>query len=107
MDIKDMAKLPIIDCHAHFGGADLDAIDDMLARLAAGGIEQINIPISSFPRRVNTNPEGLYAKARHPEKIYVFGGLDYSAIAHDVDHRWTLSLAAQVDLLAALGCDGI
>lgn len=107
MDISELAKLPIVDCHAHFGGPDLDAIDAMLERAAAGGIGQINIPVSSFPRRVNGNPEALYAKARHPHQVYLFAALDYSAIAAEVDHRWTLSLAQQVDRLAAMGCDGI
>ncbi len=107
MDISGLAKLPIIDCHTHFGGEDLNAIDGMLEQEAASGVSQIAILISSFPGRVNANPEGLYAKARHQEKVYLFAGLDYSAIAKDVDHRWTYSLAQQVDRLAAMGCDGI
>ncbi|UCC68805.1 MAG: amidohydrolase family protein [Armatimonadota bacterium] len=107
MDISEMAGLSIIDCHTHFGGEDLDAIDAMLEQEAASGIEQMTVLISSFPGRVNANPEGLYAKARHPERIYLFAGLDYSAIAKDVDHRWTYSLAQQIDRLAAMGCDGI
>lgn len=107
MEIGQLAQMPIIDCHTHFGGEDLKAIDDMIERQAAGGLDQMSILISSFPGRVNANPEGLYAKARHPKKIYLFAGLDYSAVAKDVDHRWTFSLAQQVDRLAALGCDGI
>ena len=107
MDISGLAKLPILDCHTHFEGEDLNAIDGMLEQEAASGIDQISILISSFPGRVNANPEGLYAKARHQEKVYLFAGLDYSAIAKDVDHRWTSSLAQQVDQLAAMGCDGI
>jgi len=107
MDIGELAGLPIIDCHTHFGGEDLDAIDGMLDREREGGMEQVNVLITSFPGRVNANPEGLYCKARHPDKVYLFAGLDYSAIAKDVDHRWTRSLARQVDHLAAMGCDGI
>ncbi len=107
MNVGEMSKLPIVDCHTHFGGEDLNAIDAMLDQEAAAGIGQMAVMISSFPGRVNANPEGLYAKARHPEKIYLFAGLDYSAIAKDVDHRWTYSLARQIDRLAAMGCDGI
>jgi predicted TIM-barrel fold metal-dependent hydrolase len=107
MDISQLAKLPIIDCHTHFGGRDLDAIDAMLEKEAAGGVDQVSILITSFPGRVNANPEGIYAKARHPDKIYLFAGLDYSAVAKDVDHRWTYSLAQQVDRLLAMGCDGV
>lgn len=107
MDIAEMAKLPITDCHTHFGGDDLNAIDAMLEQEARSGIDELAILISSFPGRVNGNPAGLYAKARHPEKIYLFAGLDYSAIARNVDHRWTYSLARQIDRVAAMGCDGI
>lgn len=107
MDIGELAAVPIIDCHAHFGGEDLDGIDGMLDREREGGVEQVNILITSFPGRVNANPEGLYCKVRHPDKVYLFPGLDYSAIARDVDHRWTRSLAQQVDHLEAMGCDGI
>ena len=107
MEIGRLAQLDIVDCHTHFGGEDLDAIDVMLGREQAGGIGQIAILISSFPGRVNANPEGIYAKRRHPDRVYLFAGLDYSAIARDVDHRLTYSLAEQVDRLLAMGCDGI
>jgi predicted TIM-barrel fold metal-dependent hydrolase len=107
MDIGDLGQFHIVDCHTHFGGENLDAIDAMLEAEQQAGIDQINVLISSFPGRVNANPEGLYVKARHPKTIYLFAGLDYSAIAKDVDHRYTYSLAEQVDRLPAIGCDGI
>ncbi len=107
MDIEELADLHIIDCHSHFGGEDLDAIDAMIESQRAGGISQTCVLISSFPGRINANPEGLYAKAKHPSTVYLFPGLDYSAIARDVDHRLTHSLAEQVDRLTAIGCDGI
>jgi len=107
MDLPELTAMPITDCHTHFGGKDLEAIDGMLESLAAGGVGRINILVSSFPGRVNGNPEALYAKAKHPERVYLFPGLDYSAVARDIDHRLTYSLAEQVDRLAAMGCDGI
>lgn len=107
MEVDELGRFPIIDCHTHFGGKDLNAIDDMLESVGKAGIEQINVLITSFPGRVSAVPEGLYAKARHPDKVFLFPGLDYTAIARDVDHRWTYSLAEQVDRLAALGADGI
>jgi predicted TIM-barrel fold metal-dependent hydrolase len=107
MEIEKLASMAIIDCHTHFGGRDLDAIDTMLEKEAAGGIGEVAVLITSFPGRANANAEGLYAKSRHPQKIWLFAGLDYSAVARDVDHRLTYSLAAQVDRLAAIGCDGI
>ena len=107
MELSQLADVPITDCHAHFGGEDLDAIDALLGSLKSGGIDRACVLVSSFPGRPNANPEGLYAKAQHPDRIYRFPGLDYSAIARDVDHRLTCSLAEQVDRIAAMGCDGI
>lgn len=107
MEFGDLAALPIVDCHTHLGGPDLNAVDQVLEVERAAGVGQVCVLMSSFPDRVNANPEGLYAKWRHPERVWLFAGLDYSAIARDVDHRWTLSLAEQVDRLTAMGCDGI
>jgi len=107
MELSELAKIPIADCHTHFGGEDLDAIDGMLDSLKSGGIHRACVLVSSFPGRPNGNPEGLYAKAKHPDRVYLFPGLDYSAVARDVDHRLTCSLAEQVDRIAAMGCDGV
>ena len=107
MDLKNLANLPIIDCHTHFGGTDLEAIDGMLEAEAKGGVDAISIVVTSFPGRVSADPQALFAKARHPQKIYFFAGLDQSFLGKSLDHRWTRSLAEQVDLYAALGADGI
>jgi predicted TIM-barrel fold metal-dependent hydrolase len=104
---ETFAQCPIVDCHVHFGGADLDAIDGMLAAERAAGVEAVSLLAGSFPRWVNSNPEGFYAKARHPDRVYLFAALDYSAIIQEVDHRWTHSLASQLDRLLTMGCDGI
>jgi len=107
VDLSNLARLPIVDCHTHFGGTDLDAIDGMLESMAGGGVGEVNIVVTSFPGRASADPQALYAKARHPEKVYWFAGLDQSFLGKDLDHRWTHSLAKQVDLYAALGADGI
>jgi predicted TIM-barrel fold metal-dependent hydrolase len=107
MDLSDLARLPIIDCHTHFGGTDLEAIEAMLEAEAKAGVDQVSIVVTSFPGRVSADPAAIYAKARHPEQVYLFAGLDQSFLAKDLDHRWTHSLAKQVDLYAALGADGI
>ena len=107
MDLADFARLPIVDCHAHFGGDDLDGIDVMVEKEAKAGIEQVSLLVTSVPGRVNGNPQALFAKSRYPDKVYLFLGMDYSAIGSDVDHRWTYSLPQQIERLAAMGCDGI
>ena len=107
MELAELGRYPIVDCHTHFGGEDLDAIDGMLDRLKTGGINRACVLVTSFPGRVNSNAEAIYAKAKHPDQIYLFMGMDYSAVARDVDHRLTYSLAQQVDRLIALGADGV
>jgi len=107
MELTELGAYQITDCHTHFGGDDLDAVDEMLNRLRAGGISRACLLVTSFPGRANANAQGLYAKAKHPDRVYLFMGLDYSPVARDVDHRLTYSLAAQVDRLIALGADGV
>jgi len=107
MDLSSLAQLPIVDCHTHFGGTELDAIDGMLASMAKGGVGEVSIVVTSFPGRASADPQALYAKARHPGKVYWFAGLDQSFLGKDVDHRWTRSLAKQVGLYSALGADGV
>jgi hypothetical protein len=55
-----LAQCPIVDCHVHFGGADLDAIDGMLAVERAAGVDAVSLLAGSFARWVNSNPEGFY-----------------------------------------------
>ncbi len=107
MDLSELAKLPIIDCHTHFGGDDLGALEPMLEAEAEAGIDRVNILTVGFPGQVSADPVGIYAKARHPESIYLFAGLDQSFLGRDLDHRLTHSLARQAEIYAALGADGI
>jgi predicted TIM-barrel fold metal-dependent hydrolase len=107
MELSQLASLPIIDCHTHCGGEDLDAIDTMLEKEKAGGIQQLCVVVTSVPGHVNGNPQGFVAKARRPDQVYLFPGIDYSAVWADVNHRWTDSFPTQLDRLIAIGCDGL
>ena len=107
MDLRDLAKLPIIDCHVHFGGEDLDSIDGMMERELEAGVKQLALVQTSVPSRPNANAQALYAKSRYPHRIFLFAGPDYSHVSQDVDHRLTYSFPQQVDRLIALGADGI
>jgi len=107
MELSQLARLPVIDCHTHIGGEDLNAVDVMLEKEAAAGVKQVCTLITSVPRRINGNPQGLYAKAKRPHQVYLFAGVDYSHIASDVDHRWTYSFPKQIDRLIAMGADGL
>jgi predicted TIM-barrel fold metal-dependent hydrolase len=107
MDLSQLARLPIIDCHTHCGGEDPDAIDVMLEKEKAGGVDQLCVLVTSVPGRANGNAQGFAAKAKHPDKVYLMPGMDYSAVWADVDHRWTRSFPRQIDRLIAMGCDGL
>lgn len=107
MNLGEMSKLDLIDCHTHCGGTELTAIDGMLDLETQGGVRQVSVVVTSFPGRASADPGAMYAKARHPDHVFWFAGLDQSFLARDLDHRWTHSLARQVDLYTALGADGI
>ena len=107
MELRDLAKRPIIDCHAHFGGEDLEAIDGMMEKELAAGVKQVALVMTSVPSRPNANAQAIYAKRRYPDRIFLFAGPDYAHVSQDVDHRLTYSFPQQVDRLIALGADGI
>jgi predicted TIM-barrel fold metal-dependent hydrolase len=107
MELREMTKRSIVDCHTHFGGEHLDQIDDLLAAEREGGVHRLALMVTSVPGRANENAQAIYAKYRHPESVYVFAGMDYAAVSEDVDHRLTYPFPQQIDRLLALGVDGV
>jgi predicted TIM-barrel fold metal-dependent hydrolase len=107
MELRQMAKRSIIDCHTHFGGGQLDLIDELLAAEREGGVQQVALMVTSVPGQANENAQALYAKYRHSGAVYFFAGMDYAAVSEDVDHRLTYSFPQQIDRLLALGVDGV
>jgi predicted TIM-barrel fold metal-dependent hydrolase len=105
---EKLTELPIIDCHVHyFGGPEINEIDRHLAWHESCGVSRLNALMLSVRGVGNTNPDGFYAKARHPGRVWLFAALDYSAIVTGADHRWTLPLPEQIDRFIAAGCDGL
>ncbi len=107
MELLELAKMPIVDCHTHIGGEDLNAVNAMLEQEAQAGVDEIVALVTSGPRRVTVMPQAICAKAKRPDKVYLFAGMDYSHIANNVDHRWTYSFPQQIDRLIAMGADGL
>ncbi len=107
MELADLAKLPIIDCHVHFMGEHLDTLDAMLEAETQAGTDRLGLLAFTTIGRPNANALGFYAKYRYPDRIFLFASPDYTALTEDVDHRLTLSLPAEVDRLIALGVDGL
>jgi predicted TIM-barrel fold metal-dependent hydrolase len=105
MDLSKLADMPITDAHVHFG--DVRLMPEVTELMDSTGVDQFNL--LSTPRRdiINLNPQVLYFKAHHPERVYMFGALDYSRPADGADPALVIPLAEQVDRLMLLGCDGI
>jgi len=118
----------IVDGHVHPGGPDGEAALPSLCE--ATGIDRMALVAIQNPEAGAGLPGALYAKARHPERFYVFAGLNHAGFrGHDPIHaasnggsgdmtqsgriglgscpRIPLSLAEQADAFVAMGCDGI
>jgi predicted TIM-barrel fold metal-dependent hydrolase len=94
----------IVDCHVHLWKVDM--ADRMVQIADIVGSERISIVCTINPEKVNANPAALVCKARYPERVYAFCGLDHSQRLSDGEVK-TPSLAEQVDRLIAMGADGI
>ena len=94
----------IIDGHVHMGGIDEE--DALLAILEATGIGRMVLVSIQDEASGAGLPQSLYMKARHPERFYVFAGLNHAARLSGSKVA-APSLAEQVANFAAMGCDGI
>jgi len=107
VDLGDFAKIPLIDCHVHFG--QLGSMKNVLDILGAADFHRITLLSLASTRfdeekAPNLNPEAIALKALHPEMFYAFGGLDYYAVLRG---GGTPHLSDQVDNLERIGFDGI
>ena len=100
MELADLAMLPIVDCHVHYQGDQLDRLEAMMEAEARAGTERVALLSISDLGRPNTNAATLYAKYRYPERVYWFASPDYAVLTEEVDPRLTLSLPAHVDRLS-------
>jgi len=105
MDFCKFANIPVIDAHVHFG--DVRLMPEVLELMEGAGVAQFNLVSTPHPQFVNLNPQALHFKVHHPDRVYLFGSLDYSRFLGAADPALTIPLAEQVDRLMALGCDGI
>jgi hypothetical protein len=104
----------IVDGHVHPGGPGSDAA--LLSLCEATGIDKMALVAIQNPEAGAGLPGPLYAKARHPERFYVFAGLNHAGFrGHDpirAAPNWDRvpgfqSLAEQAEAFVAMGCDGI
>lgn len=94
---------PILDSHVHITAAA--GIDPLMELSLACGLGRINIVCSagSPDRSLDCNAIAMLAKARHPGKVYVFGGLHYGA----GEPTTAEGLLRQARELREAGCDGM
>lgn len=104
MEVISEKEIPIIDGHIHFG--HVNYTDGLISILDHANIERFNIVCTPHLQRLSLVPDALYLKAQFPERCYVFGGLDISALFMDRE-RAGESFAAYVARLLAMGCDGV
>jgi predicted TIM-barrel fold metal-dependent hydrolase len=103
MDFSTFTDIPIIDCHVHF--RDCHLLADLWEIMAPAGVGRVSIVATSAGG--NLNPQAICAKAQHPDRVYIFGALDYSKLLQDPPAATGADLATQVDRLIAIGVDGV
>jgi len=104
MELKDMLDCPVYDCHIHYAHPSLmDTLIDVCDRSA---IQRMNIVCTPDQSRLSLIPDALHLKAHFLERVSVFGGLDVSVYFREPQRVGNL-FAESIDLLAAMGCDGI
>ncbi|MEA3399842.1 MAG: amidohydrolase family protein [Armatimonadota bacterium] len=99
------SKMPdIIDSHVHARGMDAEA--SLQAIREATGIDRMGLVAIQDPEAGAGLPAALQVKARHPERFFVFGGLNHARQLSDGQVA-APGLAEQAEILAEMGCDGI
>ncbi len=98
------ADLPVTDCHVHF--AHMDMGTELVQVIDELGISRFNVVCTPDRQRLSLVPDALHLKARFPERVYVFGGLDVSALLIAPDDAGA-HFARYVDTLLEMGCDGL
>lgn len=107
VDFGGFAKIPLMDCHVHFG--KLGSMKNVLDILGAADFHRMTLLSLASTRfdqekAPNLNPEAIALKALHPGIFYAFGALDYYAVLRG---GRTPSLSDQVDSLERIGFDGV
>ena len=104
MDFSQLADLPLIDSHIHYGHPSyMPGLMDILNHI---GVDRFNVVCTPHETRLSLVPDALHLKAHFPDRVYVFGGMDISALFIAPEQVGAI-FADYVDTLLALGCDGV
>ncbi len=94
----------IVDGHVHMGSIEDEAL--ILKIREATGVEKMNLVSIQNPEAGSGLPQSLYMKARHPDRFFVFAGLNHAMRISDGRVK-TPQLPEQVERFPEIGCDGI
>lgn len=97
------AAQAVVDCHVHM--QEPGHVSALLAIAAAAGIGQMGLAAIQGRTR-NEVAAALCLKACHPERFFLFAGLNHAARLTG-GRVATPPLAEQAARLAAIGCDGV
>jgi predicted TIM-barrel fold metal-dependent hydrolase len=104
MEFNEYFGGPVIDCHIHYPHPVM--MDSLIATCDRLQIGRFNVVCTPHPERLSLVPDALHLKSNHPDRVFVFGGLDVSAYFMAPDRVGDL-FASYIDLLLEAGCDGI
>jgi predicted TIM-barrel fold metal-dependent hydrolase len=101
--MSNFLDLPIIDAHVHLWS--MDGIPEHAKLMDESGFHAINIVCTATRNhtRANQNLMGMLCKALHPERVYLFGGLNYTVPGGPTKEN----LRSQAEQLLDTGCDGM
>jgi predicted TIM-barrel fold metal-dependent hydrolase len=94
----------IVDGHVHMGSISSEEL--VLEIQRAAGLSKTGLVSIQNPASGSGLPQSLYMKARHPEKFFVFAGLNHGEKLSEGRVR-APSLVEQLEGFEAMGCDGI
>ena len=69
-------------------------------------VDRLNVVCTPHQTRLSLVPDALHLKAHFPDRVYVFGGMDISALFIAPEQAGAV-FADYVDTLLNLGCDGV
>ena len=78
MDLSELADFPVMDGHVHYGHPSfMPGLMNVLSHLR---VDQLNVVCTPHETRLSLVPDALHLKAHFPDRVYVFGGMDISAL---------------------------
>jgi len=104
MEIENTYECPVIDCHIHY--PHIEMMDGLITVVNNLRIDRFNIVCTPHQQRLSLVPDALHMKAHHPERVFVFGGLNVAAYLMAPDQVGEI-FEQNIDQLLAAGCDGI